>query len=157
MPRRPLPLTALLLGLGLFAGLLAEGCGRRTPVKPREDLRPAPIGNLTATVAEGGVLLEWSRPTENVDGSRLDELGHFVIERRVPGGNGFDQRFRPVAEVPVTDRERFRKVRQFRHLDPSDPAAGPEYRVVSHTLDGYTSAPSNMATPVRRPDSEDTE
>ncbi len=96
------------------------------------------------TQAPDGIELTWTRPTEYVDGSRMLDLAGFEIQRSDPDENG---KFQKHAVIEVTDRDRFRQARKFRYLDqeavPSHPYS---YRVVSFTLDGYLSAPSNVAT-----------
>ena len=72
----------ILLGSVLFvAGLL--GCGRRgAPVPPRP-LAPAAVGALRAELRDSAILLTWTRPTRNEDGSPLTDLLEFRLFRAV--------------------------------------------------------------------------
>lgn len=135
--------TALVAVVALFA------CGRRGPVKPPEYSQPAPIEDLQATNQVEAVLLSWARPARYADGSRMTDLGLFRVERAASGAVEFEV----IAELPVSDRERFRQIKRFRFADRG--AAEGEsyrYRVVSSTVDGYASAPSNTVEIVRAAD-----
>jgi hypothetical protein len=137
----------------LLLVLTALACGRRGPVRPPEDILPAPISDLQAKQAAGGVELTWGRPTTYVDGSRMLDLGRFDIQR---AGNGEDFTSRTIVEV--SDRDRFRQVKRFRYLDREiTPGSTYRYRVVTSTLDGYVSAPSNIVTVEITSDSGETD
>jgi len=72
-------------------------------------------------------------------GHSLRDLGGFVILR------GEDhQPFQPLVELPVTDQDRFSPQRRFSYVD-GEALLGNSYRyeIVSRTIDGYASAPSN--------------
>jgi len=90
------------------------------------------------------VVLKWGRPQEYVDGSEMDDLGGFVVLRATEGERGQDSGFAQVATITVTDRDRFRKAKQFSYTD-TQLTAGVlyRYRVQAVTLDGYASAASN--------------
>ena len=125
-------------------------CGHTGVLRPPEDCAPKAIGDLSASNVIEGVRLTWSRPKEYVDGSHMEDLGAFLIERSVGAAP-----FKRLSTVPVTDRERFRKESRFRHLDPSvSPGGQYRYRVVSFTVDEYASAPSNIVTIERSVTSE---
>ena len=121
-------------------------CGRKGPVKPPEYTRPAPIEDLSAKNEGDAILLTWKRPDTYADQSRMTDLGEFRLERAT-GGAG---EFATIAVLPVTDRERFRQIKRFRFADRGV-AEGESYRyrVVSSTVDGYASAPSNTVQIVR--------
>jgi hypothetical protein len=129
---------ALMVLDALFLAL--SGCGRKTDVRPPELIRPEAIDDLAAQGQQEGILLRWGRPERYADGSRMTDLAGFRVERSVSAGP-----FEAVAVLEVSDRDRFRQIREFRYLD-SSVAAGirHQYRVVSFTLDGDTSAPSNI-------------
>lgn len=132
-----------LLPLALWLAAFA-GCGRKTDVKPPEFAAPEVI-ELGAENRTEGVRLSWPRPRTYADGSTMYNLAGFRVERRQNGGV-----FTQVAELPVTDRERFRQIRRFHYLDRSVLEGGRyEYRVLSFTLDGYVSEPSNVASITR--------
>lgn len=130
----------------LVLGLAAwPSCGRKTPVRPPELVVPERIDDLTARPVAGGIELRWKRPERYADGSRMFDLAGFRIERRRDG-----EEFRSVADLSVTDRQRFRQARHWRWTDTTaEPGVGYAYRIRSYTTDGYVSAPSNVAEAVR--------
>ncbi len=74
-----------------------------------------------------------------VSGHSLGDLGGFLILR------GEDHKpFEPLVELPVSDQERFSPQRSFSYVD-GETQVGSSYRyqIVSRTIDGYASAPSN--------------
>ncbi len=128
------------------AGAL-PGCGRKGAVKPPQLVVPAPIEDLAAGNQVEGVALTWSRPTDYADGTRMNDLGGFTVQRAAGGTTSFST----IATLPVTDRERFRQVKRFRTADAAvDAGVTYRYRVVSFTVDGYASAPSNIASVTRQ-------
>ena len=120
------------------------GCGRKTTA-PRapEDVLPRPLTNLAASNVADGVQLSWGRPLLYADGERMTDLGGFVVER----ATGDELQYQKIATLEVDDRDRFRQIKRFKHLD-RDVTVGVayRYRVVSFTLDRYFSAPSNEVT-----------
>jgi hypothetical protein len=138
--RRQRTRLVFLLLAGVAASALA--CGRKTNPKPPELVAPRPVGELALSSTAEGVALRWSRPTEYVDGSSMEDLGGFVIER-----SRYNSPFRELARVPVTDRGRFQKRKRFEYVDRSVmEGASYHYRVVAFTTDGYYSADSGAAT-----------
>jgi hypothetical protein len=133
------------VSLLLFGLLLANpACGRRAAPRPPEDVAPQTITDLRAQKAEAGIKLAWSRPRTYVDGSRMPDLGGFVIERA--HGNATLGPFERLTVVEVTDQLRFQQSKRFLYVDGTVQAATEyRYRVVSFTLDGYYSEPSNVA------------
>jgi len=130
----------------LLLCLLAIGCGRKGPVRPPEFAQPAPIEKLEATNEAEDVLLTWPRPDRYADNSRMTDLGEFRVER----AGGGEPEFVTIALLPVTDRERFRQIKRFRFVDRGAVLGESyRYRVVSATVDGYASAPSNVVEIVR--------
>ena len=123
--------------------LFLPGCGRKAAPRPPEDVLPRPLADLAASNAAEGVQLSWSRPQSYADGTRMTDLGGFVVER----ATGDELQYQKVATLEVTDRDRFRQIKRFKHLD-RDVTAGVayRYRVVSFTLDRYFSSPSNAVT-----------
>jgi hypothetical protein len=120
---------------------LTSGCGRVTDVKPPQLVAPEAIEKLAAENERKGIRLSWERPNEYVDGSAMHDLAAFRIERSFGDGP-----FLPLKKVEVTDRDRFRQIRRFRLMDEGvEPDQHYRYRVVSFTLDGHVSAPSNVA------------
>lgn len=136
-------LTVLAL-LGLII-LPFSACGRKTAVKPPELVIPQVISNLAARNVTGGIDLTWARPRRYADGTAMNDLAGFRIER----GAG-EAPFESLATLEVSDRDRFRQIRRFRYQDLSSKAeVSYRYRVFSFTLDGYVSQPSNLVEIVR--------
>jgi len=117
-------------------------CGRKTDVKPPEFVAPRMVTELALTTRADGVALSWTRPTEYADGTTMEDLAGFLIER-----SRHNEPFRELARVPVTDRGRFQKEKRFEYVDTAViEGAVYHYRVVAFTTDGYYSAPSGAAT-----------
>lgn len=73
--------------------LLFGGCGKKgNPVAPRSTF-PAPISDLRAWPREGVVFLGWSVPSQNTDGTRLEDLLGFKVFRQG----------RPITTSPCSD------------------------------------------------------
>jgi hypothetical protein len=126
---------------------LAAGCGRKTDIRAPELVAPRAVGQLALTTEPGGVGLRWTRPTQYADGSEMEDLAGFVIERHALGN-----RFEEVARVPVTDRGRFQKAKRFAWVDSRvEPGIVYHYRIVAFTSDGYYSAPSDVAAITWKP------
>src|SRR5262245_43748083 len=100
------------LAVALCVLVVLPACGRKTPPKAPELVRPEVIDNLDVKHAENGVELTWGRPDEYADGSRMPDLGTFTIERADGDGP-----FRPIETLEVTDRERFQKIRRLHYTD----------------------------------------
>ncbi len=77
-------------------------------------MRPKIITSLVSQPATDGVHLAWQRPATYLNGQRMDDLGGFLVFRGVP-----DQQAEQIADVPVTDRERFRPEKNFEYVDKS--------------------------------------
>ena len=146
MSPRIVPCTFLPLVLLLAAALLA--CGRKGPLRPPEDAAPQTIADLGATNVAEGIQLSWSRPLSYADGSRMTDLGSFIVERAIDTEPSVA--FRRLTVLEVSDRDRFRQMKHFQYVD-RDTSAGTayQYRLVSSTLDRYFSAPSNVVTITR--------
>jgi hypothetical protein len=134
-------MPAALRGFGLLALslLLSTGCGVKGAPIPPEMAKPATIDDLQAEADPTGIELSWSRPTHYASGHNMRNLDSFVILRAEPS-----QPFQPLVELPISDQERFSPQSAFDYVD-GETQIGQNYRyeIVSRTLDGYTSAPSN--------------
>jgi hypothetical protein len=121
----------------------SAGCGRKGPPHAPEDVLPRALADLAASNVVDGVELSWSRPLLYADGTRMTDLGGFVVERATADALGYQR----IALLEVTDRDRFRQIKRFKHLDRDvTPGVAYRYRVVSFTVDRYFSAPSNVVT-----------
>ena len=126
---------------GLVLALAVPACGRKTMPKPPQLVAPTAVQELSLATQSNGILVRWSRPTEYVDGTRMEDLGGFVVER-----NRYNSKFEEIARVPVTDRGRFQKAKRFDYVDTQLlPGAVYHYRIVAFTSDGYYSTPSDAA------------
>ena len=120
--------------------MLAAACGLKSDPRGADQVRPKVITSLVSKPATDGVHLEWSRPTNYLNGQRMDDLGGFLVFRGVP-----DHVAEQIADVKVSDRERFRPEKRFEYVDKDVTKGGHYYyRVISYTLDNYYSQPSNM-------------
>ncbi|MGH8013573.1 MAG: hypothetical protein ACREQ4_13840 [Candidatus Binataceae bacterium] len=127
----------LLMALGAAIGISA--CGVKSAPVPPSEATPARIEDLRADTAPDGIRLTWGRPTEYEGGHSMHDLSGFVILRGHPGTP-----MQPLIEIPVTDRERFRKQRKFEYVDAETKLGGIyTYEVASETTAGYRSMPSN--------------
>jgi len=141
-PASPDGRYALRFALLVCALLAPLGCGRKTDVKPPQLVAPRTVTEVSLTSRADGIEVGWSRPTEYVDGTTMEDLSGFVIER-----SRNNEAFRELARVPVTDRGRFQKAKRFQYVDQvltEDTTY--HYRVVAYTTDGYYGAPSGAAT-----------
>ena len=142
-------MRAVAVALALLAALAAAAalpaCGRKTPVRSPEAVAPETISDLRATNGGAGIGLGWGRPTESADGAFLFDLDAFVVERALAGGPfGF------LTRVQVLDRNKLRQQRRFRYTDSAvEVGAAYRYRVISVTVDGFPSPPSNVVEIVR--------
>jgi Prokaryotic lipoprotein-attachment site len=138
--RRALLAGALQVAFAAAVGFL--GCGRKGPPRPPQFVIPeSPAPVRVAPVADG-LEVTWRRPREYADGTALEDLGGFDVYRSCGEGDAWI----PVATLPVSDRERFRKGQSFAFVDRSvHPDAPCRYRVVAATLDGYRSPPAEGA------------
>lgn len=127
-----------LLAVGLLAGLVMA-CGQKADPKPPELVQPGAPSGLTASSTPGGIELTWRRPMRYSGGDRMNDLDYFLVERAPEAGGPFAE----LTQVPVTDRDRFRKQRRITWTDASA-AAGVHYyyRVTAVTLDDYESRPA---------------
>jgi hypothetical protein len=91
-----------LVSLGIvLLGLV--GCGRRGPPVPPRPVAPAAVDMLRAEPRDNAILLTWSRPTQNQDGSPLTDLLEFRLFRAsgpaLPLAAPSRQAFSPLATV----------------------------------------------------------
>jgi hypothetical protein len=133
----------LLLFTACLLTFPAAGCGRKGLPRAPEDVVPRSLADLAASNVADGIQLSWSRPQLYADGTRMPDLGGFLVERATDAALTYQR----IAELTVTDRDRFRQIKRFKHLD-RDVTLGVayRYRVVSFTVDRYFSAPSNAVT-----------
>ena len=80
--KKPLvPIQILLITLIFSLVIGGFGCGKKAlPVAPK-CLVPKAVNDLKATVIKGKVLLHWTIPDSNTDGSKLTDLAGFKVFR----------------------------------------------------------------------------
>ncbi len=139
--RRWLMVAAMALALAAGAG-----CGAKSRPIPPSQTHPERVNDLSAAPDPHGVRLSWSRPEKYTSGKQLRDLAGFRLMRAEGASGSFSE----LAELPVTDQERFQKVRRFTYVDRSA-LLGHDYRylMVAETIDGYQSEPSNVAQLIR--------
>ncbi|GIW41149.1 MAG: hypothetical protein KatS3mg076_1726 [Candidatus Binatia bacterium] len=128
----------------VLLALAVLACGRKGPVRPLELLLPEPVSELRASVEGGAVVLRWRAPNRRLDGSRLEDLSSFLVERAENEGP-----FRVVGVVVLDEEDRALEVRRFAFRDETvESGARYRYRVVSRTLEGYVS-PASVPVEIR--------
>jgi len=68
----------VILAAGLF---LISACGRKGAPLPPRPVVPAAVGDFRAEPGESDIVLSWTRPTRNNDGSALKDLLEFHLSR----------------------------------------------------------------------------
>jgi hypothetical protein len=138
-----------------ITALAITGCGVKERPLPPDAVRPERILDLKAAAARDGIRLSWGRPDRYATGRTMRNLGGFIILRAED-----DARPAMLAEIPISDRERFQKERRFDYIDTAT-LIGHTYRyqIVSATDDGYQGDPSNVVeftrvVPARPPNPE---
>jgi len=134
-----------ILAAVVMAIAMAPGCGSKSrPIAP-ELTHPDRINDLSAKPDPKGIRLTWSRPMKYSGGASLRDLAGFRLMRAEGDGSLTD-----LAELPVTDQERFQKVRRLAYVDTSA-QMGHNYRymIIAETSDGYQSDPSNVVEQTR--------
>ena len=131
-------MSAVLLSAVLLSAVLLLGaCGVRTPPRPPENTAPLMIGQALATRnADGSVTLSWKRPATSVDGTRLDDLAGFEIERLSANGE-----WEVISTLPVTDSKRVNPRSNWAHTDTTARPGIPDFRVTPFLKDGQRGSP----------------
>lgn len=133
--------SAMLAAALTLVGALVS-CGKKSPPRPPQWVIPKSPAPVRVVDVPNGVKISWNRPREYADNSSLDDLGGFTVYRSCLAGGDWE----PIAELPVNDRERYRKNRTFAFVDQNAPPDIPcRYRVIAETLDGYVSPPAEGA------------
>jgi hypothetical protein len=133
---RSMPVLLVLAAVG------SGGCGLKADPRGADQVRPRTISSLSGKPQQDGIHLEWQRPAAYASGQRMDDLGGFLVFRGLPG-----EEAKQIADIPVTDRDRFRPEKTFGYVDKeTGPSGTYYYRVISYTTDSYFSLPSNQVT-----------
>lgn len=134
-----------LTAAAILVAAVIVGCGAKSAPIPPSETHPGRVNDLSAESVSGGVRLSWSRPMTYTSGRNLRDLAGFRLMRAAGPGQ-----FSEIAELPVTDQERFQKVRRFSYVDRSAQMGHTYlYIIVAETSDGYESDPSDVARATR--------
>lgn len=80
-------MTRRLAALAL-AGLALAACGKKGPPVPPEGRLPRPVMDLTGSVADGAIELQWTNPGRRADNTRLRDLAAARLYRVEDPGDG---------------------------------------------------------------------
>jgi hypothetical protein len=124
---------------------IVAGCGAKSrPIAP-ELTHPDSINDLSAKPDPKGIRLTWSRPMKYSGGKSLKDLAGFRVLRAEGDGSLIN-----IADLPITDQERFQKVRHFAYIDTTaEMGHSYRYTMIAETTDGYQSDPSNVVQQTR--------
>jgi hypothetical protein len=136
-----------IVAAAVMAIAIVPGCGAKSRPIPPELTHPDRINDLTAKPDPKGIRLTWSRPMKYSGGKALKDLAGFRLMRSEGDGSLAD-----IADLPISDQERFQKVRRFAYIDTTA-ELGHSYRytLIAETTDGYQSDPSNVVLQTRTP------
>jgi hypothetical protein len=138
----------LLLPFFMSLFLLWVGCGRKGPPVSLDRIVPKVVTDLEASVREEQVILQWSLPKENTDGSRLVDLQGFRVLRESFEGEeckGCPERLVPIAEGDLASGEHFvmKADRAFWFDEGLRAGRTYRYRVLAFNRRGHFSQVSN--------------
>jgi hypothetical protein len=132
-----------LVAAAALAALLFA-CGRKASPRPPQFVIPRSPEPVQVSAVPDGLKVTWHRPKTYVDGTSLDDLGSFLVLRSCAP----EWMVAPIAQLPVTDRERFRKGMTFSLVDHDvGPHAECVYQVIATTTDDYSSPPAEGVFP----------
>jgi len=133
--------------IGLVVIILTAGCGVKTALTPPDVLVAKAIANLQGSVKEGSLVLTWSVPQANKDGSRPADVVRFRVLRReeLKGCLECPGEFKVRAELDLRSPQGYLREDNTITWQDKDLKEGVSYiyRVVSVNHWGYQSAPSN--------------
>ena len=135
-----------IVAAAVMAIAIVPGCGAKSRPIPPELTHPDRVNHLAAKPDPKGIRLTWSRPMKYSGGKALKDLAGFRLLRSEGAGD-----LAELADLPITDQERFQKVRRFAYIDTTA-EIGHSYRytMIAETTDGYQSDPSNVVQQTRR-------
>jgi len=98
-------ISLLVFPLSLF--FLCIACGKKGPPVSLDRIVPKALPDLRASVREGRVILQWTVPNRNTDGSDLVNLAGFKVLRGYVEEEckGCPERLSPIAEVGLSSGE----------------------------------------------------
>ena len=126
----------------LFLFLSTQGCGKKLPPVAPESVVPEPVKESRVISREGGLFIRFTKPSKNVDGSKLTDLAGFKVMRRAvdeKGCKGCPERFPVVYDIDLSypkgaiiDGDTISY--QDKELEPGTKY---EYKIVAYNKDGY--------------------
>ncbi|MFH2011404.1 MAG: hypothetical protein ABIJ37_01655 [Pseudomonadota bacterium] len=144
----------LLISILFLSVMEGFGCGKKAPPVVPKSPAPKAVNDLKATALEGKVLLHWTVPDKDTDGSQLTNLAGFKVFRSKAS---FDSK--PCPDCPKTFEE-FADI-GYRDTYPNNAAMVNKttqfsdknllyrtiytYKVLSYNSDGVFSEDSNYA------------
>jgi len=128
--------------------ILGGGCGVKGPPVSLDRIVPEAVKDLEASVREARVILRWSPPTENTDGTKLVDLVGFKVMRESFEGEkcpGCPERLIPIAEIDLGSRGSYLMVGgRIIWMDTGlQPGKTYGYRVVPFNRKGHLGQESN--------------
>ena len=131
--------------------ILMVGCGKKGPPVPWESVVPRRVVDLVALPREGRLLLEWTTPRENTDGSPLTDLAESKILRTegvliADECRGCGEKPKVVYEMKFEGKSEVTGKKMSVFFEDQEPRKVYVYQVVSVNRRGYPGAPSNPVT-----------
>lgn len=130
--------------------IFAASCGVKGPPLPPEYVVPKRINDLKVKKVDGGVILRWTIPTENTDGSELTDLSGFKVFRKDVPDEDIDcppctKKFERIYDftLSVPGKAEIKKERVYIEDLSLSPNISYTYVVISYNTAGYKSAFSN--------------
>lgn len=133
----------------LFLALAA--CGKKLPPVAPESVVPDPVKGIRAVSRDGKLFIRFTRPSKNVDGSKITDLTGFRVMRRViddKGCKGCPEKFPVVYDIEIS-YPKGAVVEGDRISFPDNdvtPGTRYEYKVVPYNKDGYEGPEAQRAT-----------
>ncbi len=131
--------------------IFAFGCGKKLPPVAPESVVPEPVKEIKAISRDGKLFVRFSRPTKNIDGSKVADLAGFRIMRRViddKGCKGCPEKFPVVYDIDIS-YPKGAVVEGDRISFPDNdltPGTRYEYKVVPYNKDGYEGPEAQRVT-----------
>jgi len=150
------PLRTAGLALFCLALLLCAACGKKGPVRPL--LKPLPEAPAAEARQQGGaVLLSWTIPTSNQDGTPLTDLQGFIVYRMdYDPEEGCPDCREPSAVLREIDLDYLQGAvrienRLIMRDSETEVGRGYRYRVVPLTTGGLSGAGTSLSLPLSAP------
>jgi uncharacterized protein len=130
--------------------VLLIGCGKKAPPVPWQSIVPKRIVDLQAVSRENRLILQWTAPRENTDGSPLTDLSSFRILRSegdLVGGEckGCGGAPQVVYDMKLDPKEQVTGKKMSFAFGDLHPGKVYVFQVVSVNGRGYPGSPSNPA------------